>query len=79
MKRMFVPPQDRGQGVGGSLVGHIIGDARAAGYRLMRLDTSHRQDEAMRLYEKAGFRRVPAYYPVSPAMADWLVFFEMPL
>jgi GNAT superfamily N-acetyltransferase len=79
MKRMFVPPQHRGRGVGGSLVKHIVSDARAAGFRLMRLDTSHRQDEAMRLYEKAGFRRVPAYYPVSPAMADWLVFFELSL
>jgi GNAT superfamily N-acetyltransferase len=79
MKRMFVPTQDRGRGVGGALVSHIIADARAAGYHLMRLDTSHRQNEAMRLYEQAGFRRVPAYYPVSPAMADWLIFFELSL
>jgi putative acetyltransferase len=79
MKRMFVPTRDRGRGVGGALVSHIVGDARAAGYRLMRLDTSHRQKEAIRLYEKAGFRRVPAYYPVSPRMAGWLVFFELPL
>ena len=79
MKRMFVPAQARGRGVGGSLVEHIVSDARASGFRVMRLDTSHRQDEAMRLYEKAGFRRIPAYYSVSPAMAGWLVFFELSL
>jgi putative acetyltransferase len=79
MKRMFVPTQYRGRGVGGCLAEQILDDARAAGYRQMRLDTSHRQEEAMRLYEKAGFRRVPAYYPVSPAMTNWLVFFELVL
>jgi GNAT superfamily N-acetyltransferase len=79
MKRMFVPTESRGRGVGTALVGHIVQDARSAGYRLMRLDTSFRQNEAIRLYEKAGFRRVPAYYPVSAAMADWLIFFERPL
>jgi GNAT superfamily N-acetyltransferase len=79
MKRMFVPTADRRRGVGGALVSCIVSDARAAGYHLMRLDTSHRQEEAIRLYEKSGFRRVPAYYPVSPDMAAWLVFFELQL
>jgi len=79
MKRMFVPEIFWGKGVGRALANRIVGDAVASGYREMRLDTSIRQNEAIRLYEKLGFRRVPAYYPVSKPMADWLIFFKRDL
>jgi hypothetical protein len=45
----------------------------------MRLDTSRRQSEAMRLYENAGFRRIPPYYALADDVKDWLVFFELTL
>jgi putative acetyltransferase len=79
MKRMFVPTKFRGLGVGRALAGRIIADAKTAGYRLMRLDTSKRQDEAMRLYERSGFRRIAPYYPLSDDLKDWLVFYELEL
>ena len=79
MKRMFVPTARRGRGIGRALAVDIIAEARAAGYRRMRLDTSKRQREAMRLYERAGFRRVPPYYDLPDEMTDWLVFFELTL
>jgi GNAT superfamily N-acetyltransferase len=79
MKRMFVPEAFRGRGVGGALAGRIIAEGREAGYRAMRLDTSRRQSEAMTLYEKAGFRRIPPYYDLSGDVKDWLVFFELAL
>lgn len=79
MKRMFVPPAFRGAGVGRALACRIIAEARDAGYRRMRLDTSKRQGEAMRLYERAGFRRIPPYYDLPDDMRDWLVFFELKL
>jgi len=79
MKRMYVPERARGRGVGQRLADRIIADARAAGYRHMRLDTSKRQSEAMRLYERSGFVRIPAYYPLEDAIKDWLVFFELTL
>jgi ribosomal protein S18 acetylase RimI-like enzyme len=66
-------------GVGRALADRIIEDARTAGYRLMRLDTSRRQEEAMRLYERSGFRRIAPYYPLSDDLKNWLVFFEMEL
>jgi putative acetyltransferase len=53
MKRMFVPEAFRGAGVGRALSDRVIAEAKAAGYVSMRLDTSKRQDEAMRLYERA--------------------------
>lgn len=79
MKRMFVPAKFRGLGVGRALADRIMDDARAAGYRRMRLDTSRRQDEAIRLYERSGFRRIAPYYPVTGDLKDWLVFFELEL
>lgn len=79
MKRMFVPRVFRGHGVGRALADRVIAEARDAGYRRMRLDTSHRQAEAIRLYEASGFRRIPPYYALSEDLRDWLVFFECDL
>ena len=79
MKRMFVPGAYRGRGIGRALAGRVIADATSAGYRAMRLDTSRRQDEAMRLYESLGFRRIEPYYALTDDLRDWLVFFERPL
>ena len=79
MKRMFVPESARGRGVGQRLAVEIIMKARTAGYRAMRLDTSNRQTEAMRLYERLGFRRIAPYAELPEDMRDWLVFFELAL
>ena len=79
MKRMFVPDAFRGHGVGRALCERIIAEGRDAGYRAMRLDTSRRQGEAMQLYERAGFKRIPPYYELSDDVKDWLVFFELAL
>lgn len=79
MKRMFVPEAARGLGVGRRLADRVIADAKAAGYRRMRLDTSRRQSEAIRLDERSGFARIAPYYPLSEDLEDWLVFFELAL
>jgi GNAT superfamily N-acetyltransferase len=79
MKRMFVPEGLRGLGVGRALGESIIDAARQAGYCSMRLDTSKNQMEAMRLYERFGFRRIPPYYALPDDLRDWLVFFELTL
>jgi GNAT superfamily N-acetyltransferase len=76
MKRMFVLEPARGRGVGRRLADQIIEDARTAGYRAMRLDTSKRQREAMQLYERSGFVRIPPYYALTDDLKNWLVFFE---
>jgi GNAT superfamily N-acetyltransferase len=76
MKRMFVPAEFRGLGLGRALAERLVSDARAAGYVRMRLDTSRRQEAAVGLYEASGFRRVPPYYDVPDDLRDWLVFLE---
>ena len=76
MKRMFVPSAWRGQGVGLSLAERLLGDARSIGYRKVRLDTSWRQQEAISLYQKLGFKEIEPYYETSAPMREWLRFFE---
>jgi len=79
MKRMFVDPRWHGKGVGRALAESLIGHARAAGYRAMRLDTSIRQAEALRLYERLGFRRVAPAAGLSQHLREWLVFMSLAL
>lgn len=61
MKRMWVRPAFRGHGVGRALAERVVAEARAVGYRCMRLDTLASMAEANALYERLGFRDIPAY------------------
>ena len=79
MKRMFVYTHFHGKGIGRALAEAVIEQARALGYRTMRLDTSIRQREAQRLYRSFGFRETPPYYDLPEPLRDWLVFMELPL
>ncbi len=62
MKRLFVRPEYRGQGVGRMLAERIIDEAEQLGYPLMWLDSLARLKEAMGLYESLGFKRRKPYY-----------------
>lgn len=58
IKRMYVVPQARRSGVARALLGALEDAARAAGYRVARLDTGARQPHAQAFYESVGYRRV---------------------
>jgi len=62
MKRLFVRPAYRGQGLGYRLAMHIVNEATAMGYAVMRLDTLDTLERAMRIYETLGFQRCTPYY-----------------
>ncbi len=61
MKRLYVRPGSRGEGVGAELVRRIIETARGLGYAAMRLDTLPSMKSAVSLYRSFGFAEIPAY------------------
>jgi GNAT superfamily N-acetyltransferase len=63
VKRMYVRPRDRGNGVGGALLRALEDWVMARGGFTARLETSIRLEPAVSLYERAGYRRIPNYPP----------------
>lgn len=61
IKRLFVRPAGRGQGLGSALVTAILECARRAGYRCVRLDTLPSMATAQALYRRLGFREIAPY------------------
>ena len=62
MKRLYVRPQYRGQGIGRALLNTVLGEARAICYQRMRLDTVEPvMQDAVRMYRAYGFREIPPY------------------
>jgi GNAT superfamily N-acetyltransferase len=61
LKRMFVRPKFRGLGYGKLMLDHLADYARANGIDVLRLETGIRQAAAIRLYEQAGFQRIPPF------------------
>lgn len=62
MKRLYVRSAARGTGLGARLIERVVDEARARGYREMCLDTLPVMGDAQRLYQRAGFEDVAAYY-----------------
>lgn len=56
--KMTVRPDLRRQGIGGALVGAAIDRARSMGARMLFLRTSPELVDAVRLYRRAGFKRI---------------------
>ncbi len=68
VKRMYVAPLARGQGLARRILRHLEECAAAAGYEALVLETGIKQPEAIALYESSGYVRVPGfgYYQDSP-------------
>jgi GNAT superfamily N-acetyltransferase len=61
VKRMYVRPTARRRGVGRALLDVLLDEARAIGYRRVRLDSTRFMVEAHALYRSFGFREIEPY------------------
>jgi putative acetyltransferase len=61
VKRMFVPLQHRGKGIASMVLGELENWAKELGYKKCVLETGKMQPEAISLYEKSGYKRIPNY------------------
>ena len=57
LKRMYVRPALRGNGIGAAIVQFLERQAADRGYVTIRLETGTQQLEALRLYERLGYAR----------------------
>ena len=61
VKRMWLRPGCQGLGLGRRLMSRCLYEARALGFRRLRLDSEHRMDAALHLYRSCGFAEIPDY------------------
>jgi GNAT superfamily N-acetyltransferase len=69
LKRMYVALSRRGTGVSTALLDGIEDAARALGVPRIILQTGDRQPDAVRLYERSGYTRIPTFSPY-----EWITF-----
>jgi GNAT superfamily N-acetyltransferase len=75
IKRMYVVPAARGQGVARVLLHALEDAARELGYRVARPDTGPRQPNARGLYESEGYRAIANFNanPVATCFGEKLL------
>ena len=79
VKRMYVRPTVRGKGVAQAILAHLEVEARQRGYSRLLLETGDVLSAAIRLYERAGFKRCDAfgaYVKLPPRSIERSFFFE---
>ncbi|NJM24533.1 MAG: GNAT family N-acetyltransferase [Bacteroidia bacterium] len=59
LKKMYFLPQARGKGLGQTLLSHCLLAARDFGFTSCYLETFNTMVQAMKLYERNGFKRIP--------------------
>jgi GNAT superfamily N-acetyltransferase len=61
IKRMYVAPDARGTGVATEILRALERVALARGWSTLRLETGTAQPEAIRFYEREGYRPIPLF------------------
>jgi GNAT superfamily N-acetyltransferase len=61
IKRMYVIPDHRGQGIARAILAQLEAEATMLGVRRLFLETGDRQPEAVSLYRSAGFTEIPCF------------------
>ncbi|HVY34581.1 MAG TPA: GNAT family N-acetyltransferase [Caulobacteraceae bacterium] len=79
LKRMYVRPEARGQGIADALIARLTAETIASGRKLLRLETGSHSLAAIRFYDRLGFRYCDAFAPYAampPASIIASVFME---
>jgi putative acetyltransferase len=79
LKRMYAKPEVRGKGIAQALLARLEAEARAAGIMVVRIETGNLQAEAMRFYEREGYRKCGAFGPYAAMPSNAIatsVFYE---
>lgn len=63
LKRIYLAPEYRSQGIGRELLQRLEARAKIQGYTYAILETGDLLKDAMRLYTKAGYEVIPNYGP----------------
>jgi putative acetyltransferase len=82
VKRMYVRPAARGQGVARAILDRIEAETRAANLRVLCLETGDKQTDALRLYRRYGFTECPPfgdYAVLPPHTISTSIFLEKPI
>ena len=61
LKRVYVDPAFRRQGVAAALLDKLEGEAKGAGYTTVLLETGAEQPESIGLYSKLGYKDTPRF------------------
>ncbi len=78
LKRLYVKPSYRGNGIARRMVGKILEDAAQIGYQAVLLDTLPFLHEAIELYHGLGFYDIPSYNN-SPMESCIYMRFDLPV
>ena len=75
LQKMYFFSAARGKGWGRALIEHLKSDAKERGYEHMYLESLSSMTQALRLYERQGFRRLPRPLGASGhnACDEWLL------
>ena len=76
VKRLYVRPEYRGNGIATALVERIIEDARNTGYEELYLDTLPELESAVKLYKSFGFEETGQY---NDSPVDKTIFMKLSL
>jgi GNAT superfamily N-acetyltransferase len=82
IKRMYVRPSARGQGIGHEILVRLLSDARTIGYQVARLETATFMREAHALYRSHGFQDAPMFDHNEASMSgleSFMLFMELRL
>jgi GNAT superfamily N-acetyltransferase len=82
IKRMYVRPGARGQGIGRAILERLLTDARAIGYQVARLETATFMREAHGLYRSLGFQDRPIFDRTEASLSGlerFMLFMELRL